>query len=121
MAVFTGLFGGQWHEGSTCGFNQKCKDAKQCISNTCAPLLATYGESVYQACITQCQTPPYPQKAEDVLCLEPVGAFESWGLICPNYDPSKSRSEQEKILGLSPFAWGAIIVLLLIIYFVWNR
>jgi len=112
---------GQWNEGSACGFNQKCKDAKACIQNTCAPLRATYGETVYQSCITQCQNPPYPLTAEDVLCLEPIAAYESWGIICPNYNPETSRREQEKILGLPIFAWVSIIILLLIIYFIWTQ
>lgn len=94
MGLFgTGLFdaalSGQWNEGSVCGLNKECKDAKRTIQTVCAPLRGQYGENLYQSCITQAQREPRPQSAEAVLCANPSNAYNYFGVICEGYTPEE--------------------------------
>lgn len=118
MALFDNLFKGHFDENSSCGFNEKCKKAKEVISKVCAPMRSTYGEYIYQICVDMSQDDPYPGSVEDVLCGDPTMAYETWGYECKKLDKSKTSAEKKKIAGFDPYLLAAFAIIILIIFLV---
>jgi len=108
-----------------------CQSRKKCACN-CRNLLSAY-PALVEGCEAGCHSNPKSldgvTSAEQFICRSPQDAFNKFGIICPNFDPTKQTAQGLDIQQTQKAAsqnmrylwWGAAIVGVLFIVYIFKK